>query len=159
MEDNKKIDQKLIEWARIVCETYKEKIQELKPQTQLYDSASYGIKEDGGEKIAYLLLRDYWKYIESGRKAGSFPPVSAMEEWIKKRNIVPQPFTLPNGKQKIPTNNQLAFLIGRKIAKEGIKMHPFLYETINEHQSALLTSLLEALTEQVIEEINKELNT
>lgn len=75
----------------------------------------------------------------------------------KKRNIAPQPYTLPGGKQKIPTNNQIAFLIGRRIAREGIKMHPFLYETMNEQQSALLTSLLEALKEQITEEINKSL--
>lgn len=75
-----------------------------------------------------LDIAGYWKYIESGRKPGKFPPVNAILEWIKVKPILPRP--MKNG--KLPTDKQLAFLISRKIAEEGIEPKPILAETLEE---------------------------
>lgn len=75
-----------------------------------------------------LDIAGYWKYIESGRKPGKFPPVNAILEWIKVKPVLPRP--MKNG--KLPTDKQLAFLISRKIAEEGIEPKPILAETLEE---------------------------
>lgn len=68
-----------------------------------------------------ISLQDYWYYVENGRKPGRFPPPNKIEEWVKIKPVTP--YTMKNG--KLPTTKQLAFLIGRKIAREGTQPHPF----------------------------------
>lgn len=63
-----------------------------------------------------ISLADYWKYVEYGRKPGKFPPPNKILDWVKIKPIIPRPI---NGIK--PTEKQLAFLIGRKISKYGIK--------------------------------------
>ena len=71
-----------------------------------------------GNIVIELLLNNYVKYIESGRKAGSkFPPIEAIREWAKKKL----------GKQ----DNSTIFLIRRAIAEDGIKPRPFMYKVLN----------------------------
>lgn len=62
-------------------------------------------------------IASYWKYVEYGRRPGKFPPVNKILDWIKVKPVIPRPL---NG-LKPPTEAQLAFLISRKIAREGIK--------------------------------------
>ena len=52
----------------------------------------------------------YTEYLEDGRKPGGFPPVDAIKKWIQDKGI----------QSELPINS-LAYLIGRKIAKEGWK--------------------------------------
>ena len=70
-----------------------------------------------GNIVIELLLNNYVKYIESGRKAGSkFPPIEPIREWAKKKL----------GKQ----DNSTIFLIRRAIAEDGIKPRPFMYKVL-----------------------------
>lgn len=62
-------------------------------------------------------IASYWKYVEYGRKPGKFPPKDKISEWIEMKPVIPKPM---NG-LKAPTKDQLAFLISRKIGREGIK--------------------------------------
>lgn len=64
-----------------------------------------------------ISLASYWKYVENGRRPGKFPPMNKILEWIKIKPVIPRPM---NG-LKPPTKPQLAFLIARKIARDGIK--------------------------------------
>ena len=64
-----------------------------------------------------ISLASYWKYVENGRKPGKFPPMNNILDWIKIKQVIPRPM---NG-LKPPTEPQLAFLIARKIARDGIK--------------------------------------
>lgn len=57
---------------------------------------------------------NYTYWMENGRKAGKFPPRAAILEWIEQKNIVAEGIT----------KNSLAFLIARKIAREGTKVRP-----------------------------------
>ena len=71
-----------------------------------------------GNIVIELLLNNYVKYIESGRKAGSkCPPIKPIREWAKKKL----------GKQ----DNSTIFLIRRAIAEDGIKPRPFMYKVLN----------------------------
>lgn len=56
-------------------------------------------------------------FIDQGRRKGAkFPPLDAIEDWVRVRGIV---FRQDNGKA-MPVK-VIAFLIGRKIARDGIK--------------------------------------
>lgn len=92
----------------------------------------------------WIELEDYWKYIEYGRKPGKFPPLNKIKEWIRVKPVHPHTMTLTrvwytNGRrrgepktirnerkyQALPTTDQLAYLIGRKIAEKGTDPQPF----------------------------------
>lgn len=100
--------------------------------------------------IAGLRLLDYWKHIEYGRKPGKFPPPNAILNWVKTKPVTPRPYQLANGKTVIPTQQQLAFLIGRKIAREGIKPRTYLQESIDELQDLVDTIVNEVMNSSVV---------
>lgn len=154
--DKKRVSKVLANWTRKVYLAYKDKIEAIRASGELHDLASFGVRptEEGYE--AFLLLMDYWKYIEDGRLPGSFPPVDDMLDYVRTKPIIPRPFILPSGKQVIPTENQLAYLIGNKIYEDGIPPQPFLYETIREYDYELLPALGKALRDDVIEELTLE---
>lgn len=61
---------------------------------------------------------NYAQQLETGRQAGKFPPINAIVQWIEDKGIASR----LNGEI---TKNQLAFLIARKIAREGWKREGF----------------------------------
>ena len=61
-----------------------------------------------------LQLADYWKYVEEGT-APHWPPRKAILDWINAKPVIPRPDK--NG--RLPSPEQLAFLISRKIARVG----------------------------------------
>lgn len=73
-----------------------------------------------------LRLEDYWKYIEYGTKP-HWPPKNAILKWIQAKPILPRAI---NG--ITPSNDQLAYLIGRKISQTGTKAGNELGNTIDE---------------------------
>lgn len=71
-----------------------------------------------------LNLKEYWKYIEYGTKGWytgnpgrKFPPANKILEWIRVKPVIPR----PDSRGRIPTPQQLAYLIGRKIQQFGTK--------------------------------------
>lgn len=69
----------------------------------------------GGYDVTFD-LPSYWKYIEHGTRP-HWPPYSAIRQWIDIKPVIPRPGK--NG--KLPTPDQLTFLIRRKIAAVGTK--------------------------------------
>lgn len=65
-----------------------------------------------GENSVKLIGNAYAVQLEQGRKAGAFPPIKAIEKWIEDKGV----FTSVLKDIKI---SSLAFLIARKISKEG----------------------------------------
>lgn len=61
-----------------------------------------------------MTLADYWKYVENDTKP-HFPPPDAILRWIQVKPVIPR----PDANGRIPSQKSLAFLIGRKIAREG----------------------------------------
>lgn len=75
------------------------------------------IEYSNNQMTLSISLASYWKYVEYGRRPGKFPPINSILNWIKIKPVIPCPI---NG-LKAPSEKQLAFLISRKIAREGIK--------------------------------------
>ncbi len=109
---------------------YREKLDEenVNASGKLYNSLQQIIQIDGDKYELDLRLEDYWKYVENGRKAGKWPPVDKIKEWIRIKPVLPY----PDNNGRLPTESQLAFLIGRKIANEGITPRPLLERSIDE---------------------------
>lgn len=100
----------------------------------------------------YFHLEDYWKYVERGRKPGTYPPVDAIRNWIDIKPVIPRAIG-----GKVPTRDQLAYLICRKIYRKGIAPRPLLQEAINNADS-LIDKLVALIDQQLELELNEELN-
>ena len=117
---------------------------------ELVKSVQYKLDFKDKEFIIYLELEDYYKYVENGTKP-HFPPVNKLLEWIKAKPILPTP--MKNG--KLPTPNQLAYLIGRKISEVGTEGSHDLEKsskTISEEYEELI---LEALEKDINEDLDQ----
>ena len=123
MADFERTTKILEEYSKAVLDEYIRILQaNKKPASgELINSASFTVTANGTQFICYLNLAEHWKYVENGRKAGGkFPPLEKIKEWIQIKPV--KPYKLKNG--KIPTLDQLSYLIGRSIAKLGIKPLP-----------------------------------
>lgn len=111
--------------------------------------------EDCSWEITFHTL-DYYKYIEKGRRAGAkMPPVSAISDWITRKHITPRPV---NG--KLPTLPELAFLIARKIGRDGIPAKPYIQDIKDNLLNGTFDSeLQEALTQDISLELDEFLHT
>lgn len=117
---------------------------------KLADTAKAQVKIGNTTLEVSISLQDYWKYVEGGTKgsrypegqyASHFPPVDALLKWIQIKPVIPH----PDANGKIPSEKSLAFLIGRKIATEGIAPFPALLTTaeqLNEKYSQLIEDAL-----------------
>lgn len=134
----------LEDWTNTMLEDYKGKL----PSGNLKDSITSRITLDLSNIRISLYLNDYWIYVENGRKPGKFPPLNKMLEIS--RNIIPKPYILPNGKSVIPNEKQLAFLIGRSIAENGMEPTNYLSDSLNKHKDRLINGLTKILKEEFI---------
>lgn len=86
---------------------------------KLLNSIEYTITDKKGTYVVSLKLQDYWKWIEGGRPpttgGGNGDLRRAILDWIKVKPVLPR--ADKNG--KLPTPQQLAYLISRKIHNEG----------------------------------------
>lgn len=110
---------------------------------------TYNIEQDDKYFSIVFNLPDYWKYVENGRAAGKFPPINAIENWITIKPIIPRAIS-----GKVPSTKQLAFLIARGIANNGIKPTKALQNTLN---SQLVQQLENSLCDLIIQQIENEI--
>ena len=104
------------------------------------------VKQNGKYIVISIQLNEYWKFIENGTKP-HWPPISVIKRWISVKPVLPR----PTKSGKLPTDNQLAYLIGRKISKVGTKAKPFLKPTITDFD------LVGKVYDEVLKIINKEI--
>lgn len=115
----------------------------------LANSMTWEVEEGVNRYIITLTLPEYARYVEEGTKP-HFPPIDAIKKWIKIKPIMPRPMS--NG--KLPTENQLAYLISRKISLEGTKPTHLLKDTMNDFQ--LISKLYNKISEELQKTIIKE---
>lgn len=130
MIEFKNLQEALAQYAQAIADKYKTNLESSgrRATGQLITSVNTVVVVNENEFAIDLNLEDYWKYVEEGRGAGKFPPPDKILEWIRVKPILPTP--LANG--KLPTEQQLAFLIGRKIANEGFEGTHDLQHTMEE---------------------------
>ena len=146
----------LNDFGKFLVEEYKDNLilEDVNASDNLYNSVTYMVERNDKTFEVKLSLADYWAFVEKGRRAGSkFPPVSAIERWIEVKPVLPRPMS--NG--KLPTNKQLAYLISRKIAIEGISPKPLLQRSVDNVWGVFEEFIAEAFAKDLQKEINIEL--
>lgn len=162
------LEKVLKDYARDARELYKYQISlgGKNASRKLIDSVnSQIIVNDRGYEVT-LKLQHYWKYIEGGSQGtessppgavfpAHFPPSWALEKWIQVKPIIPRPDK--NG--RLPSPKTLAYLIGRKIEREGIEPHPALETTIEELEKLYRVKIEIALSHDIGNYIRKLIPT
>ena len=135
----------LDEYAEKAEELYKRKLTDkgINASYKLLNSVETVVRRNDDEFTVTINLEDYWYYVENGRKAGRFPPIDKILEWIRVKPVIPY----SDSRGRLPTEESLAFLISRKIAEQGTDGKHILAETITELNSIYLPKLQRALDE------------
>lgn len=141
------LTQVLEELGREVAEQYKNNLRESGHATRpdhLINSITTSVVVDDKAYKVVMDLNDYWKYLENGTEP-HWPPVDAIRSWISYKPVLPR----PGRDGRLPTPNQLAFLIGRKIAREGTTGTHDFQEARDETVARWEQRIREALVEDV----------
>ena len=77
----------------------------------------------------------YAFFVEYGRKAGKFPPVDYITQWVRKKLRVID--------EKLAKG--IGFVIARKIAKSGTRPHPFFRPAVEKKKKAVSDAIAEAV--------------
>lgn len=123
---------------------YRDKLQSHRASGTLQDTMTYVINAGTDSIELSLRLQDYWKYLEDGTKP-HWPPMEAIEKWIEIKPVLPY----PGRDGKLPTPQQLAFLIARKISEVGTQGDGLLQESITDVMTEFEFQLDEAVTRDV----------
>lgn len=116
----------------------------------LLNNINYVIEKNDTQIWVGLKLEDYWKYVEYGREPGRFPPVDKIREWIMAKPILPN----ADSRGKLPTPEQLVFLVGRKIALEGIEAGNQLTRTLKEFNQLYEERIIQAVSDDIDNELD-----
>ncbi len=115
----------------------------------LLNSVEYEVQYDDRSIWVELHLEDYYRWVENGRDPGKYPPQDAILEWIKVKPVI------PDGRNGVlPTEKQLAFLISRKIAEQGIEPGHQLRRTMRDFKQEIEDRIDEAIAQDINEAIN-----
>lgn len=122
-----------------------------RPTTEntLVNTMTFDVVKDNQTFTVNLNLQEYWKYIENDT-VPHWPPPDAIKRWIQIKPVTPY----PNAKGKLPTTNQLAYLIGRKISEEGTKGSNDLERAVEECNRIYTPLIQEAVANDVFESLN-----
>lgn len=111
----------------------------------LLNNIEYEVTRGDFTYTIYVKMKDYWYFVENGRKAGKWPPIDNILNWIKIKPVLPR----PNAEGKLPTPQQLAFLIARKIGEEGTEGTQDLRKATDTIWDTFEDRLYEAIDEDV----------
>lgn len=129
MLEFKHLQEALAQYAQAIADKYKTNLESSgrRASGQLITSVNTVVVVNENEFAIDLNLEDWWKFIEYGTKP-HMPPVSKILEWVKVKQILPTP--MANG--KLPTEQQLAWMIAKKIDRVGTEGSNDLEHTMEE---------------------------
>lgn len=119
---------------------------------ELSQSISFTTKIYGSSYTLRISLADYYVYVDQGRRKGKQPPPDSILKWIDNKPQVKAALAGIKEKESfLSKKKSLAFLIGRKIARKGVKGSDFYSSVINDESIAVLTkSVSEQIKKDVI---------
>lgn len=119
-------------------------------ELRLVDSIEAQVTFNGQEFVGTLTMNDYWKYVEEDT-APHWPPRDAILRWVEIKPVIPR----PDSRGRIPSPQQLAFLIGRKIAQTGTEGTHDLQKSKDAIIPFYVPKIQEALRQDLYEYITK----
>lgn len=138
----------LQEYAAAVKEAYRTNLiqSDRLASEALLNSVECEVRQDGTAIVVSVAVLDYWKYIEYDTRP-HWPPVDAIMRWIRVKPVLPRP--MADG--SLPTERQLAYLIGRKIAREGTEGSHDLSNALSAMQREWEQKIAEAAAADIVE--------
>ena len=138
----------LNKYGEEIVKKYRNKLEENKPgyswnsiaTGKLYNSVKSEVIVSGTRISIEITLEDYWKTLENGQPAGTIVSIGDLLKWIKAKPVIPTDRGFG-----IPTLKQLAFLIQRKIKRDGTEPMNFMKATLDELLVKLKIDLEEAI--------------
>lgn len=115
-------------------------------EKRLIDSVQTVVTVDGRSFTVSLRLNDYWVFVEEDTRP-HWPPSEAIRRWVDIKPVLPR----PDGNGRIPTPEQLTFLIRRKIATFGTTGTHDLEKT----KDAVIPTYLERIEAALAEDIGR----
>lgn len=111
-----RVKETLDAFAENLVESYKDNLTDTNRNAsmRLFNSVRSEVTVNGSTYEILLNLEEWWKYIEYGTKA-HFPPVDKILEWVRVKPVLPYP--MDNG--RLPTEEDLAWMIAKKISTDG----------------------------------------
>ena len=77
----------------------------------------------------------YAAYVEYGRRAGKWPPIDEMAQWVRKK------FRIPDEREA----RSIGFLVARKIGTQGSTPHPFFWPAVEKCKTKILDRIRDAV--------------
>lgn len=139
-----------------IADIYRQNLESSKASGELQNFETHITLNDTTLLVSFK-LEDYWRYVEYGRGPGRMPPIDDIEKWVSvkikdQKPAVPDPI---NG--KIPDTRQLAYLIARKIGREGTPaQHPLSNTMWSEEVNILINAIKRNISEQVYKYITSD---
>lgn len=145
-------------WKNGVPYAIKKRVKSYIPRTsgELERSLEYRVIEISGNKVVVFYAEEYWYYVNFGRKAGKYAPVSVIRKWIRDKGIKPQ--KLGGGgfaKVTSKTYDTMAFLMNRKIKHFGIEGNRFWSKTFEIYEGELQDGLPKQIAKDILNTITK----
>ena len=131
-----------------ISNQYREALKERRAGGRLESFSTEITIEDEHFKV-YFNLEEYWKFVERGRAPGKQPPISAIENWIRIKPVIPNAV---NG--KVPDTRQLAYLIARKIGRVGTPAFYPLHTTLTSQDTE---NIISAIKQEIVKQIGEYL--
>lgn len=119
------LDKILMQYGDEIIRVYRHKEAQSKASGLLGNSLRCTVQVSDGIYELCLHIQDYWKYVEYGRQPGKFPPLDVIKQWIQIKPVIPDARS-----GKVPTVEQLTYLISRSIAMNGIPAKNYLGSTL-----------------------------
>lgn len=155
MEDNlfPHLTDTLNEWGKIIEAKLRDRLNEdgSNASYKLNQSLKYELRVDGREYELGINMEEYWKWVNDGRKAGRMPPLKNIRDWILIKPVTP----MRNKNGKLPTVNQLAWLIARKIGEKGTEGTNFFEDTMEALYNQMEKDVERAIQDDVDENVEK----
>ena len=95
----------------------------------------------------YIKSEDYLKYVENDTRP-HWPPFEPILKWVGEKKL---PTRESTGDRSLPTESQLAYLVQRKISREGTEGRPVIARTQGELNEIYLPKFQEALMEDIMD--------
>lgn len=85
--------------------------------------------------------KGYATYVEYGRRAGKFPPLDMIEQWVRKKGSGTRAAARRSEKEL----RSAAFLIARSIAQNGTQPHPFFTPALDKNRTKIVKAVQDAV--------------
>ena len=162
------IERRLNSFAKQVVKDSQDILQKEKGSTSLSKSIRFQVsKEEGGFSTKFYMA-DYGEYLDKGVSGNKVqrsykdydnqtktspykyttkgPPIDILSKWIKRKGIKPKGFKRGRSKNTCQFVTGFAFLISRKIKREGIKSLSFFQRPLGLEFKKLENDMLKMIT-------------